>query len=160
MQTAIETLMDLLKDNKLKAVTAESCTGGLIAGAITDFAGASSIFERGFVTYSNEAKHDMLSVPMALFKTVGAVSPDVAEAMALGALKNSKGHVAVSCTGIAGPGGATEEKPVGLVYIGVAFGTVVTTYKHIFDGDRHAIRTQTIEKAFEHMITAIKTDIT
>ena len=156
MSDSIQKLMGLLTLHKFKCVTAESCTGGMIAGAITDYAGSSSIFERGFVTYSNQAKHELLGVPNAHFTTVGAVSAEVAEDMAAGALKNSHGHIAVSCTGIAGPGGATDEKPLGLVYIGVAFGDNVQSHKHIFDGDRDSVRAQTVEASVQHMIAQLE----
>ena len=108
------------REAKLKIVTAESCTGGLIAALLTDIAGSSDVVERGFVVYSNEAKRDMLDVPGDLIADFGAVSEPVARAMAEGALKNSRGHIAVSVTGIAGPGGGTPMKPVGLVHFGAA----------------------------------------
>jgi nicotinamide-nucleotide amidase len=100
--------------------TAESCTGGLVAGALTDIAGSSDVVDRGFVTYSNEAKQAMLGVPAATLKRYGAVSRETAAAMVKGALKNSLADVAVSITGIAGPGGGTKQKPVGLVYFAAA----------------------------------------
>ena len=102
-----------------KLATAESCTGGLIAGALTEIPGSSSVVERGFVTYSNEAKTELLSVPAELIARVGAVSAEVAEAMAAGAIAHSRADVAISVTGIAGPGGETPGKPVGLVYFGI-----------------------------------------
>jgi nicotinamide-nucleotide amidase len=104
----------------LKIVTAESCTGGLLAGALTENAGASTVFERGFVTYSNEAKQDLLGVPAELIAAHGAVSAEVAEAMALGALAHSRAQLALAITGVAGPGGGTEEKPVGLLHFALA----------------------------------------
>ncbi len=110
-------LVDLLRAKGLKLATAESCTGGLIAGAITEIAGSSDVFDRGFVTYSNEAKSEMLGVPPALIATHGAVSPEVAQAMAEGAIRQSRADVAVAVTGVAGPGGGTASKPVGLVYL-------------------------------------------
>jgi nicotinamide-nucleotide amidase len=152
MIDSITHLMTRLKELGLKSTAAESCTGGMIAAAITDYAGSSSIFERGFVTYSNQSKHELLGVNNDLFKTVGAVSAEVAEEMASGALKNSHAHIAVSCTGIAGPGGATDEKPIGLVYIGVAYKNEVQSHKHVFSGDRHSVRTQTVDQAARHMI--------
>jgi nicotinamide-nucleotide amidase len=113
----------------LMLATAESCTGGLIAGALTEIAGSSSVLERGFVTYSNEAKTELLSVPSELIGRLGAVSAEVAEAMAVGAVGHSRADVAVAVTGIAGPGGETPGKPVGLVYFGIARrgGVVVPT---------------------------------
>lgn len=110
-------LVDLLRAKGLKLATAESCTGGLIAGAITEIAGSSDVFDRGFVTYSNEAKAEMLGVPPAMVAAHGAVSPEVARAMAEGALRNSRADLAVAVTGVAGPGGGTASKPVGLVYL-------------------------------------------
>ena len=113
-------VLDACFARKLKIATAESCTGGLIAGALTDIAGSSNVFERGFVTYSNEAKHDLLDVPSRLLADHGAVSAEVAEAMALGALAHSRAQLALSVTGIAGPGGGSADKPVGLVHFGLA----------------------------------------
>ncbi|PQA72885.1 CinA family protein [Brucella oryzae] len=100
--------------------TAESCTGGLIAGALTDIAGSSDVVDRGFVTYSNEAKAEMIGVPMELINRVGAVSKEVALSMAEGALSHSRASVTVAVTGVAGPGGSSNEKPVGLVHIASA----------------------------------------
>ncbi|HEY0235678.1 MAG TPA: CinA family protein [Afipia sp.] len=113
-------LLDLCRMRKIKIATAESCTGGLVAAALTDIAGSSDVVDRGFVTYSNEAKHAMLGVDTALLATFGAVSKEAATAMAFGALENADVDLAVSITGIAGPGGATRGKPVGLVHFAVA----------------------------------------
>jgi nicotinamide-nucleotide amidase len=113
-------VLDACFARKLKIATAESCTGGLIAGALTEIAGSSNVFERGFVTYSNEAKQDLLGVPAELIAAHGAVSAEVAEAMALGALAHSRAELALSVTGIAGPDGGSAEKPVGLVHFGLA----------------------------------------
>jgi nicotinamide-nucleotide amidase len=104
----------------LKVATAESCTGGLVAGLLTEIAGSSAVVERGFVTYSNEAKAELLGVPPGLIEAHGAVSEPVARAMAEGALARSRADVAVAVTGIAGPGGATPTKPVGLVHFALA----------------------------------------
>jgi len=137
-------------------VTAESCTGGLIAGALTEIPGASEIFERGFVTYGNEAKTEMLHVQTALLERFGAVSPEVVEAMAEGALAHSKADYAVAATGIAGPGGGTAAKPVGLVYIGLAKrGGLVFHYKCMFKGDRDNVRAQAVEEALKLLLTLI-----
>tara|TARA_Y100000589_G_scaffold327979_1_gene370995 strand:+ start:428 stop:856 length:429 start_codon:yes stop_codon:yes gene_type:complete len=128
--------------------TAESCTGGLIASLITAIEGSSDVFDRGFVTYSNDAKTDCLGVPISLINKFGAVSKQVAKAMADGALANSGAHLSLSVTGIAGPGGGTQEKPVGLVCIGSALirsDTIVE--KHIFSGDRDAVRNKTVAQA-------------
>ncbi len=115
-----EKLYKVLLAKNLKLATAESCTGGMVAAAITDIAGSSSVFERGFVTYSNEAKTEMLGVPADLIARVGAVSREVALAMAMGALDHSNADLAVAITGIAGPTGGSHEKPVGLVHFAVA----------------------------------------
>lgn len=123
MATPIEQaapLLDLCRRKKLRIVTAESCTGGLIAATLTEIPGSSDVVERGFVTYSNEAKQAMLGVPAAAITAFGAVSRETAEAMAAGALANSPAELAVSVTGIAGPGGGSADKPVGLVYFAAA----------------------------------------
>ena len=112
--------LDMLRDGGLMLATAESCTGGLIAGLLTSIAGSSGMIDRGFVTYSDEAKSEMLGVPASLIEQHGAVSEQVAREMAEGALRNSRANVSVSVTGIAGPGGGSPEKPVGLVHFGCA----------------------------------------
>jgi nicotinamide-nucleotide amidase len=113
-------LLDLCRRKRLRIVTAESCTGGLIAATLTEIPGSSDVVERGFVTYSNEAKQAMLGVSAATLRQFGAVSRETAEAMAAGALANSPAELAVSVTGIAGPGGGSAEKPVGLVHLAAA----------------------------------------
>ncbi len=135
--------------------TAESCTGGLIAARITEVAGSSAYFDRGFVTYSNDAKMRQLDVPETLINQFGAVSAEVAKAMAQGALKNSAAQITVSVTGIAGPTGGTPQKPVGLVYIGVATHAGVTVYENHFNGDRASIRQQAVIRAIEYAINQI-----
>lgn len=119
-QAAAVALLDLCKAKKLMVATAESCTGGLVAGALTDIAGSSAVVDRGFVTYTNEAKHQMLGVPVDTLKQHGAVSRATAEAMAKGVLAHAPADLAVSITGIAGPGGGSAEKPVGLVHFAAA----------------------------------------
>ncbi len=114
---AAQRLFDLAIERGILIATAESCTGGMVAMAITDIPGSSEVLDRGFVTYSNAAKHDMLGVPMRLIAEEGAVAASVASAMAQGALKHSKADIAVAITGIAGPIGSTDNKPIGLVYI-------------------------------------------
>jgi len=139
----------------LKIATAESCTGGLVAGTLTAIAGSSDVYERGWVTYSNEAKREQLGVSAALLEAHGAVSAEVAEAMAKGALHRSKADVAISVTGIAGPGGGSAEKPVGLVYIGLARKDGWSQVERCqFDGDRDAVRAQTVTRALTHLYSA------
>ena len=132
--------------------TAESCTGGGVAQAITDIAGSSAWFERGFVTYTNESKTQMLGVPARLIAELGAVSEEVAAAMARGALDHSKAQVAVSTTGIAGPGGAVPGKPVGTVCFGWATPDGVRTERRVFAGDRQAVRTQAVAHALQGLL--------
>jgi nicotinamide-nucleotide amidase len=125
----------------LMLATAESCTGGMVAAALTAIAGSSKVVERGFVTYSNQAKTEMLGVPAGLIGTHGAVSEAVARAMAEGALAHSLAHVAIAITGIAGPGGGTADKPVGLVHFARAERNGTTAHRsEIFAGDRETVR--------------------
>ena len=141
-------LLDLCKDAGVILATAESCTGGLIAATLTEVAGSSAVVDRGFVTYSNEAKNEMLGVPMELIIEHGAVSEPVARAMAEGALRHSRAAITIAVTGVAGPGGGTEAKPVGLVHFGCASSTGTTVAAHhIFAGDRGAIRLATVQTA-------------
>ncbi|MBX3487830.1 MAG: CinA family protein [Parvibaculum sp.] len=137
------------REAKLKLVTAESCTGGLIAGLLTEIAGSSDVVERGFVVYSNEAKREMLDVPGDLIADFGAVSEPVARAMAEGALKNSRAHISVSVTGVAGPGGGTPMKPVGLVHFGAARQgrSILHEMQRFGDIGREEIRIKSIETA-------------
>ena len=141
----------------LMIATAESCTGGLIAGALTDIAGSSSVVDRGFVTYSNDAKMDMLDVSPGTLDKHGAVSDQTAHEMALGAFKNSRADVSVAVTGIAGPGGGSNEKPVGLVYMGVASKDGVQTYKLLLgeDKSREEIRQATVDRALSELLMVI-----
>jgi nicotinamide-nucleotide amidase len=120
VQAAATALLELCKANKLMVATAESCTGGLVAGALTDIAGSSAVVDRGFVTYTDAAKHEMLGVPSDILERCGAVSRETAEAMVRGALGHANAALAVSITGIAGPGGGSAEKPVGLVHFAAA----------------------------------------
>ncbi len=138
-------------------VTAESCTGGLIASAMTELPGSSSVFERGFVTYSNESKHELLRVSGTILQESGAVSEECAYAMAEGALLNSKAQRSISITGIAGPSGGREEKPVGLVYIGIGKkGGKVSVYENNFDGTRSDIRLASAKAAFMFLIQDLR----
>ena len=136
--------------------TVESCTGGGIACALTAVAGSSSWFERGLVTYSNEAKTELAGVPVALISKFGAVSIEVAASMASGGLKAAHSDFALSVTGIAGPDGGSPEKPVGTVCFGWAFKTRgVETERIVFSGDRHEVRFKTIEHALQGMLNRI-----
>lgn len=139
-----------------KIATAESCTGGMIGAAITDIAGSSAVFDRGFITYSNEAKTELLGVPATLIGEHGAVSAEVAEAMAKGALARSNADVAIAVTGIAGPGGGTAEKPVGLVWFGLATRDGVRSEHHIFAGEtRNSVREKSVEQALALLASSI-----
>jgi len=154
--TAAADLLERYRRAGRKIVTAESCTGGLVAGALTDIAGSSDVVERGFVTYSNEAKTELLGVPAEMIAKHGAVSAQVARAMAEGALEHSHADVAVSVTGIAGPGGATAGKPVGLVYFGLAAkGAETRVERHQFPGDRAAVRGASVEAALQLLAEAL-----
>jgi len=139
-QTLEEVVVEMLMQKGLKVSVAESCTGGLICNKITNVPGASNVFDRGFITYSNEAKVKELGVSEETLKNFGAVSHEVAKQMAQGALKTSLADIAISTTGIAGPTGATETKPVGLVYIGVATKNYVDSFEFRFSGDRLRIK--------------------
>ncbi len=145
-----EKLLGDLRERKLKLATAESCTGGLIAGYLTEVPGASDVVDRGFVTYSNESKTELLGVPMSLIAEKGAVSTEVARAMAEGALAVSRAHICVAVTGIVGPGGGTDKKPVGTIYIAVARkdGATRATEFQFRDLDRGGIRRRTVSAAF------------
>lgn len=145
------TLIEAARKKKLTLVTAESCTGGLIAGCLTEVPGCSDVFDRGFVSYSYDAKMAQLSVERKTITDFGAVSPETALEMAEGALSASHADIAVAVTGIAGPGGATPGKPVGLVYIAVANGKTGKSdvFKNVFGGDRSAVRLSTVEKALD-----------
>ena len=165
LEPAVLALAQALRTAGLKLATAESCTGGLIAAACTAVAGSSDWFERGFVTYSNEAKTEMLGVPAALIAAHGAVSAEVAQAMTEGALAHSRAGLAVAVTGIAGPGGATPGKPVGTVWLAVARragGTgsdgVTQTELLQLDGDRAAIRALTVQFALQRLTARANAD--
>ena len=145
-------LSRLLLDKKLQLATAESCTGGLIAAACTDLAGSSAWFERGFVTYSNDAKMELLGVEERLLRRAGAVCEGVARAMVTGALAHSKAQVAVAVTGVAGPTGGSASKPVGTVWFGFAVPGQVVTEKCHFNGDRAAVRAATVRHAFTRLL--------
>ncbi|TYC58712.1 CinA family protein [Rhodobacterales bacterium] len=150
-------VLDALKASGKMIATAESCTGGLICGTLTDIAGSSVAVDRGFITYSNEAKTEMLGVPPDLIAKVGAVSKEVAMAMAEGALHRSRADIAVSVTGVAGPGGGSAEKPVGTVHIAVAATGLPTEHFHCWFADRgrHAIRLDTVQTALTSVLNAL-----
>lgn len=137
--------------------TAESCTGGLIAAALTDVPGSSAVVDRGFITYSNEAKTEMLAVPPELISWFGAVSAEVAQMMAQGAILNSRADVAISVTGIAGPDGGSAEKPVGLVWFGLARADGVSRVeRRLFPmGSRDFVRTKAVETALNLLLTSL-----
>ncbi len=141
-----------LQEKGLLLATAESCTGGGAAQAITEIAGSSEWFDCGFVAYSNASKTEMLDVPAALIAQCGTVSEEVAGAMAEGALANSNAHVTLSTTGIAGPGGAVPGKPVGTVCFGWAIEHHTFTERLVFHGDRQAVRQQTVVHALQGLL--------
>jgi nicotinamide-nucleotide amidase len=132
--------------------SAESCTGGLIAAACTELSGSSNWFERGFVTYSNDAKTELLGVDPALIAQHGAVSEVVARAMAFGAVRHSRAQVSVAVTGVAGPAGGSPQKPVGTVWFGFQVDGQLTSETRRFDGDRAAVRAATVEHALRRLL--------
>lgn len=154
---AASAALDAARAADLKIATAESCTGGLIAASLTEIPGSSDVFERGFVTYSNEAKTEMLGVPAGLIAEHRAVSEPVARAMAEGALAHSSADIAVAVTGIAGPGGGSAEKPVGLVFIGAARkGVSAIAERHVFPGDRVEVRRATVMRALAVLLSLVE----
>ena len=154
--TRAETLLADARAKKLKIATAESCTGGLVSALLTEIAGSSDVFERGFVSYSNQAKQELLGVPEAMLIQHGAVSEEVAGAMVQGALLHSHADLAVAVTGIAGPGGGSAEKPVGLVHVAAARKGGKTLHRECRFGDigREAVRIATVDTALE-MLSAL-----
>jgi nicotinamide-nucleotide amidase len=143
---------DLMLKKGWLLATAESCTGGLISAACTDLAGSSHWFERGFVTYSNEAKTEMLGVDAALITAHGAVSEEVARAMAQGAIKHSRARAAVAVTGVAGPTGGSRAKPVGTVWFGFMVNGHLSSEMQRFSGDRAAVRAATVQYALRRLV--------
>ena len=157
----VEQIAGLLINNNKQLAVAESCTGGWVAKTLTDLSGSSAWFERGFVTYSNQAKHEMLGVSEATLKTHGAVSQETVSEMAVGALKNSHADFSVSISGLAGPGGATQYKPVGLVWFCWAAKendhfNILAAESKIFDGDRDSVRYQAVEHVLTELIKYIE----
>lgn len=147
-----QSVVDILKEKNLMLSTAESCTGGMIGELITSVSGASEVYGFGFITYANEAKEQILGVKHETLEKFGAVSEETAREMALGAKRVSGSDISVSVTGIAGPGGGTKEKPVGLVYTAICFNEKVEVFKLLLKGDRESVRKQTCEKVFENII--------
>lgn len=152
----ISNLSQLLKSKQLKLTTAESCTGGGLAYALTSLPGSSDWFERGFVTYSNISKGEMLGVLTTTLNDFGAVSEEIAREMALGALEFSTAQISVAITGIAGPTGGTDAKPVGTVWIACSNGEHTESQGYLFSGDRESIRNQSILAALEKLVLFAK----
>ena len=153
LTTALRGLVaDLMLKRDWLLATAESCTGGMISAACTDLAGSSAWFERGFVTYSNEAKCELLGVDAALIAAHGAVSEEVARAMAQGAIAHSRAQVAVAVTGVAGPTGGSRAKPVGTVWFGFMVDGRLSSELQRFDGDRAAVRAATVRHALQRLV--------
>jgi nicotinamide-nucleotide amidase len=144
-----------LQAAKAVLVTAESCTGGWAAQVVTSVAGSSAWFDRGFITYSNAAKQELLGVHAETLRQHGAVSEQTAREMALGALARSQGTVALSVTGVAGPGGGTRDKPVGTVCFAWALGQQVHSETRVFSGDRESVRKQSVVRALEGVLSAL-----
>jgi nicotinamide-nucleotide amidase len=149
-------LGQLLKARNWRITTAESCTGGLIAGALTDVSGSSSWFEQGVVTYSNRAKQNLLGVPSSVFDEQGAVSEACVLEMASGALRTSGADIAVSVSGVAGPGGGSAEKPVGTVWLAWAWGEYVEAQRFLFAGQRSEVRMQAVVRALHGSIQRLE----
>jgi nicotinamide-nucleotide amidase len=148
--TLVQAVLMAFRAKGWRVATAESCTGGLVAAALTAIADASDVVERGFVTYSNEAKIEMLAVPSETIAAHGAVSAETAAAMARGAVRRAPADIAVSVTGIAGPGGATPQKPVGLVFIGIARRDgACRVERRVFAGDRSEVRRAALFEALQ-----------
>ena len=156
----VDELATLLIRAQWKLATAESCTGGMIAAACTDLAGSSAWFERGFVTYSNAAKTELLGVPHALTENPGAVSEPVVRAMAQGAVSHSKAQISVAVTGVAGPTGGSIAKPVGTVWFGFCTPKGMVTEMHRFPGDRAAVRSATVTHALRRMVELVAAALT
>ncbi len=156
VEKMVEKLAALLLRHNWQLATAESCTGGMIAAACTDLAGSSAWVERGFVSYSNAAKHELLGVPNALIVQHGAVSEEVALAMAEGAVAHAQAQVAVAVTGVAGPTGGSAGKPVGTVWFGFATPAGVVSEMRRFEGDRAAVRQATVRHALYRLVELLQ----
>ncbi|WP_136247381.1 CinA family protein [Halomonas borealis] len=151
-----ERLGALCREGGMSVATAESCTGGGVASAITDIAGSSSYFETGYVTYSNAAKSRLLDVPGALLERFGAVSREVVEAMVAGACAESGADMSVAISGVAGPGGGSDEKPVGTVWLAWGAPGRMHAVCHVFPGERDAVREQAVDAALQGLINALE----
>lgn len=157
MRALVKEISVLLREKQMMLATAESCTGGMLAMAVTDEPGASFIFERGFVTYSNDSKAETLDVSREILENYGAVSRECAAAMVHGIFAHSHANLALSITGIAGPNGATAEKPIGLVYIGCGLrGREATVNEYFFQGSRAHIRKESAENALKLALSCLK----
>ncbi|QXZ09118.1 CinA family protein [Comamonas sp. Y33R10-2] len=155
IEELVQQLAAKLTEEGWMLATAESCTGGMIAAACTDLAGSSQWFDRGFVTYSNEAKTEMLGVPAELIAKHGAVSEEVVRAMAEGAIRHSRAQVSIAVTGIAGPGGGSVQKPVGTVWVGLCVrNKCLSTLLHL-EGSRHHIRQATLKSALQELLKTL-----
>ena len=155
-ETLEQHVLGLLKRRHMTLTTAESCTGGLLAGTLINVPGASDIYNEGYITYANESKHKILGVKKKTLKNEGAVSEACAKEMAKGAAKAAGANAAVAVTGIAGPGGGTEEKPVGLVYIACSINGKVWVEQHQLNGDRQKVRDLTVKRALDMLRRCIK----
>lgn len=152
----IHQLSKSLRSRNLKISSAESCTGGLFSAAMTDLPGSSEVFERGFVTYSNESKIELLTVPTFFIEDFGAVSKETAMAMAEGALLISKSDMSISVTGIAGPDGGSDSKPVGTVFIGLSIKNEATSFEQfLFSGSRNSVRKQSVEAMVDMLLAKL-----
>ncbi|MEE2996027.1 MAG: CinA family protein [Pseudomonadota bacterium] len=155
VRAAAANLLDICRKEGLMVATVESCTGGLVIGSLTEIAGSSTVVDRGFVTYTNEAKNEMVGVPMELFRSAGAVSEDVARAMAEGGIAHSSADIAVGITGVAGPS-QSENKPAGLVHICATRRSGDVLHERcMIDGDRSAVRKASVLKAFEMILNLV-----
>ncbi len=151
-----ESLIELCRNKDIRLSTIESCTGGLLSGCLTEIAGSSDVLDRGFVTYSNEAKHEEVGVSSESLEQFGAVSDVVAREMCAGAMRREGIGAAVSLTGIAGPSGGTDTNPVGLVFIGIATKSAApVAHRYVFDGNRQEVRAAAIVEALELLTSAI-----
>jgi PncC family amidohydrolase len=154
----IETLHDVLRRRSATVSVAESCTGGLLGGAITEVSGSSDVFLGGITAYDNSVKEQLLDVDWSVLEQHGAVSNDVAKQMVHGVRERFDTSCAVSITGIAGPTGGTDEKPVGLVFLGFQSGEISTVIRRVFDGDRRQVREQTVRTAVDELIDLLTTE--